>query len=69
MKEIDRLRWQFMLYNMLIVTAVIGITFGSAALLVKRRGYEQVNAVLSQTAGTRQEETLIFKIASPVRVP
>ena len=69
MKEIDRLRWKFMLYNMLIVTAVIGITFGSAALLVKRRGYEQVNAVLSQTAGTRQEETLIFKIASPVRVP
>lgn len=38
MKEINRLRWKFMFYNMLIVTAVIGITFGAAALLVKKRG-------------------------------
>lgn len=68
MKEIDRLRWKFMFYNMLIVTAVIGITFGAAALLVKRRGYEQVNDVLWRAAG-EQEETLIFEISSPVRVP
>ncbi len=68
MKEIDRLRWKFMLYNMLIVTAVIGVTFGSAALLVKRRGYQEITAVLSQVAETR-EEALIFELSSPVRVP
>lgn len=69
MKEINRLRWKFMFYNMLIVTAVIGITFGAAALLVKKRGYEQVNEVLSQAAGDQKEETLIFEVSSPVRVP
>lgn len=69
MKEIDRLRWKFMLYNMLIVTAVIGVTFCSAALLVKRRSHQEVNAVLSQVAEAREEEALIFALSSPVRVP
>ena len=31
MKEISRLRLKFICYNMLIVTAVIGITFCAAA--------------------------------------
>ena len=35
MKEISRLRLKFICYNMLIVTAVIGITFCAAALLWK----------------------------------
>lgn len=56
-----------MLYNMLIVTAVIGVTFCSAALLVKRRGHQEVNTALSQAVDA--EQTLIFSMASPVRVP
>lgn len=69
MKEINRLRWKFMLYNMLIVTAVIGVTFGSAALMVKRRSRQEVNAVLSQITEAQEKEALIFELASPVRVP
>lgn len=69
MKEIDRLRWKFMLYNMLIVTAVIGVTFCSAALLVKRRGYQEVNMALSQAVEEQNAETLVFAMPSPVRVP
>lgn len=48
MKEIDRLRWKFMFYNMLIVTAVIGVTFCSAALLIKKRGRQETSTALSQ---------------------
>ncbi len=74
MKEIDRLRWKFMFYNMMIVTAVIGITFGSAALLVKNRGHQEVNTVLSQVIEAEEEaalmeEALILELAFPVRVP
>ncbi|MDO4328782.1 MAG: HAMP domain-containing sensor histidine kinase [Lachnospiraceae bacterium] len=69
MKELDRLRWKFMLYNMLIVTAVIGVTFCAAALLVKQRGRQEVAAVLSQAAEENAAEALIFELSSPVRVP
>lgn len=69
MKEIDRLRWKFMFYNMLIVTAVIGITFGAAALLVRRHGYQEIDEVLAQAAGTQNTGTLVFEFSSPVRVP
>lgn len=69
MKEIDRLRWKFMLYNMMIVTAVIGITFCSAAFLVKKRGYQEVNEALSQAVEAQEDEALIFELSSPVRLP
>lgn len=35
MKEISRLRLKFICYNMLIVTAVIGITFCAAAFIME----------------------------------
>lgn len=69
MRELDRLRWKFMLYNMLIVTAVIGVTFCAAALLVKQQGHQEVSAVLSQAAEENGAEALIFEVSSPVRVP
>lgn len=85
MKEIDRLRWKFMFYNMLIVTAVIGVTFCSAAFLIKKRGRQETGSVLSQAVQSQvtyeypwQEfqqieeqaaDMLIFDRYSPVRVP
>ena len=37
MKEISRLRMKFICYNMLIVTAVIGITFCAVAFVMEKR--------------------------------
>lgn len=68
MKEIDRLRWKFMFYNMLIVTAVIGVTFISSALLVKRRSNEEVSTALERAAG-QQTDTVAVTMALPVHVP
>ena len=41
MKEISRLRRKFIIYNMLIVTAVIGITFTALILVLRSRGDEE----------------------------
>ena len=38
MKEISRLRRKFIIYNMLIVTAVIGITFTALILCCEAEG-------------------------------
>lgn len=69
MKEIDRLRWKFMLYNMLIVTAVISITFISAAFLIKRRGYEEIDSVLYQAVQEREAEESSFQWPPLTRIP
>ena len=37
MREIGRLRLKFIIYNMLVVTAVIGITFCAVTSVVKHR--------------------------------
>ncbi len=38
MREIGRLRLKFIIYNMLVVTAVIGITFCAGDLCSKAQG-------------------------------
>ncbi|MCB7319177.1 sensor histidine kinase [Lacrimispora sp. 210928-DFI.3.58] len=69
MKEIDRLRWKFMFYNMLIVTAVIGVTFCCAALLVKKRGRQEINAVLSQAVEYQDLHGRQWQDPEQTRVP
>ena len=41
MREIGRLRLKFIIYNMLVVTAVIGITFCAVTSVVKHRVNDQ----------------------------
>ncbi len=48
MKEISRLRWKFIIYNMLIVTAVIGITFTALVAVLHNRGNEEGRLILEQ---------------------
>lgn len=67
MKELERLRWKFVLYNMLIVTAVIGITFFAAALLLRRNSQQEVNDALLRAADAQRAETLVA--VPSVRVP
>lgn len=68
MKEISRLRMKFMLYNMTIVTVIIGAAFLAAVFLVKNRIMEESNSLLSRAAA---EETgaLIFEVSPQVRLP
>ena len=48
MKEISRLRRKFIIYNMLIVTAVIGITFTALILVLRSRGDEEGRLILER---------------------
>ena len=48
MKEISRLRRKFIIYNMLIVTAVIGITFTALVFVLQRRGDEEGRLILER---------------------
>ena len=48
MREIGRLRLKFIIYNMLVVTAVIGITFCAVTSVVKRRVNDQGSLALSR---------------------
>ncbi len=68
MKEIVWLKLKFMFYNMLIVTAVIGVTFFASAAVVKNRGFRETDQVLNRLADGG-EGLLIFDGASRVRVP
>lgn len=68
MKEIAWLKLKFMFYNMLIVTAVIGVTFFASAAVVKNRGFRETDQVLNRLADGG-ESLLIFDGASRVRVP
>ena len=48
MKEISRLRMKFICYNMLIVTAVIGITFCAVAFVMEKRVSAQGRLALAK---------------------
>ena len=68
MKEISRLRRKFIIYNMLIVTAVIGITFTALVFVLQRRGDEEGRLILER-AVAQPEERLIFDAVPQVRLP
>lgn len=68
MKEIRRLRRKFIIYNMLIVTAVIGITFAALVLVLQSRGDEEGRMILER-AVEQPGERLIFDAVPQVRLP
>ena len=68
MKEISRLRRKFIIYNMLIVTAVIGITFTALILVLRSRGDEEGRLILER-AVEQPGERLIFDAVPQVRLP
>ena len=68
MKEISRLRLKFICYNMLIVTAVIGITFCAAAFIMEKRVGAQGRQALAKVV-SQEEHPLIFTTISPAQIP
>ncbi|HJA92154.1 MAG TPA: HAMP domain-containing histidine kinase [Candidatus Eisenbergiella merdipullorum] len=68
MKEISRLRRKFIIYNMLIVTAVIGITFTALVSVLQNRRNEESRLILER-AVEQPGERLIFDAAPQVRIP
>ena len=68
MKEISRLRRKFIIYNMLIVTAVIGITFAALVCVLQSRGDEESRLILER-AVEQPGERLIFDAVPQVRLP
>ena len=68
MREIGRLRLKFIIYNMLVVTAVIGITFCAVTSVVKHRVNDQGSLALSRVV-SGEEQSLIFAAMSPARIP
>lgn len=68
MKEIGRLRIKFMVYNMIIVTVIIGAAFFAAVYLLKSRILEESNSLLSRAAA-EEGEALIFEVSPRIRVP
>ena len=68
MKEISRLRLKFICYNMLIVTAVIGITFCAAAFIMEKRVGAQGRQALAKVV-SQEEYPLIFTTISPAQIP
>lgn len=68
MKEISRLRRKFIIYNMLIVTAVIGITFAALVLVLQSRGDEEGRMILERAANDPEQQR-IFEAVPQVRVP
>ena len=68
MREIGRLRLKFIIYNMLVVTAVIGITFCAVTSVVKHRVNDQGSLALSREV-SGEEQSLIFAAMSPARIP
>ena len=68
MRELSRLRFKFIFYNMLIVTAVMGLTFCAVAYVVKAKVRDQGSLVLSRVAA-QEEHPMIFGALSPARLP
>ena len=68
MKEISRLRMKFICYNMLIVTAVIGITFCAVAFVMEKRVSAQGRLALAKVV-SQEEYPLIFTTRSPAQTP
>lgn len=68
MKEIGRLRIKFMLYNMVVVTAIVITAFFAAGKLIENQIQQESHSLLAQVI--REERMpLIFGEASQVRVP
>lgn len=55
MREIGRLRLKFIIYNMLVVTAVIGITFCAVTSVVKHRVNDQGSLALSRVVSGEED--------------
>lgn len=68
MKEISRLRLKFICYNMLIVTAVIGITFCAVAFIMEKRVGAQGSQALAKVV-SQEEHPLIFTTLSSAKNP
>lgn len=68
MKELNRLRYRFILFNMLLVTVVLAAAMIAGAFLVKRQVKSESSSVLSR-AVTQEMEGEIFKAAPYVRIP
>ena len=68
MKEISRLRRKFIIYNMLIVTAVIGITFAALVFVLKGRGNEESRLILER-ALEQADQTLLPDAPPQARLP
>lgn len=66
MREIGRLKLKFMFYNMVIVTAVIGVTFFASAAVVRHRGFSETDEMLGRIA---DGELVIFDESPVVHVP
>ena len=56
MKEIGRLRLKFILYNMLIVTAVIGVTVGALVSVVRQKGDRESGLALERGLSGGEED-------------
>ena len=61
MKEISRLRRKFIIYNMLIVTAVIGITFTALILVLRSRGDEEGRLILERAVEQPGERLILMR--------
>lgn len=68
MKELNRLRFRFVLFNMLLVTAVLGAAMFAGTLLVKRQIRSESSNLLSR-AVTQETGEKIFEAAPYVRIP
>ena len=68
MREISRLRLKFILYNMLVVTAVIALTFCVVTFVVKHKISRQSSLALSQVAAGK-ERPMIFGTLTPSQLP
>lgn len=68
MKEISRLRLKFMLYNMVVVTAIVITAFFAAGSMIAGRIEQESSALLSR-AVSEERMPLIFGHAPKIRTP
>lgn len=68
MKELNRLRFRLIFFNMLLVTAVLMAAMCAGALLVKRQVGDESSSVLSRAVAQEMERE-IFEADPYVRIP
>lgn len=68
MKELNRLRFRLIFFNMLLVTAVLMAAMCAGALLVKRQAGDESSSVLSRAVAQEMERE-IFEVDPYVRIP
>lgn len=68
MKELNRLRFRLIFFNMLLVTAVLMAAMCAGALLVKRQAGDESSSVLSRAVAQEMERE-IFEADPYVRIP